>query len=79
MKVLDHPLTDLSKPHVFVRFTDATGDHTFGSAINSLTGDRLSGFDNAAPSINDSKRWILSVVRDIQAKATVTEITNTFR
>lgn len=80
MNVLTHPNARLSSPHVFVRFIHTDGkEHTFGSCVNDLTGDRLSGFDNAAPSVNDSIKWIKSVIRDINAKATVIEIVNTIK
>jgi hypothetical protein len=38
-----------------------------------MTGDRMSGFDNEAPTVNDTMRWVKSVFRDIRIKAKVLE------
>lgn len=68
-----HPLFDYTKPHVLLRFVQADGTvASFSSGINSLTGDRMSWFNDAPPSIGDSLKWVNSVVRDILAKCTVT-------
>ena len=53
-----------------VRFIHTDGEeHSFYSVVNDLSGDRLSGFDSSAPSVNDTLKWVKSVFRDIRAKA----------
>jgi len=71
-KLLPPPLTDKTQFWVKVEFTHAKDGqrHTFYSAVNRLTGDRLTAFDRNPPSINDSKGWVKSVLRDILDKAT---------
>jgi len=50
-----------------------TGEENyFYSTINSLSGDRLSAFNNEVPSINDLT-WARSVFKDIRKKAKVIE------
>lgn len=70
------PLTDLSQPWCVARFTHFQDGktHQFYSAINTMTGNRLSAFDNDAPSIGDPVEWVRTVLRDIQAKASNVEI-----
>ena len=43
--------------------------HTYYSCVNDLTGDRLSAFDNDAPTINNSLREVRSVFNDIRKKS----------
>lgn len=74
MKILANPLTDLKKPWVFIKFIHTDNKpHTFHSEVNSLTGSRLTAFDNDAPSINESVAWVKSVIKDIRNKRTVLE------
>ncbi len=62
-----------------IRFVHSDGtEHRFYSTINSLSGDRLSGFDDEAPSIGDSISWVKSVFRDVRAKAEVIEVLGDF-
>jgi hypothetical protein len=62
-----------------IEFIHSDGSkHRFYSTINRLTGDRLSAFDNEAPTVNDSIRWVKSVFRDVRAKAAVTSVVGTF-
>ncbi len=69
-----HPLHDTTAIGGAIRFTHSDGQaHEFYSWVNRLTGQRLSGFDNDPPSINDPLKWVRSVVRDIRAKAEVLE------
>ena len=53
-------------------------EHSFTSVVNNMSNDRLSYFDSEAPSVNDSKTWVKSVVRDIKNKAEVLEIIGDF-
>ena len=66
------PLTDLSKPWGVIRFIcfQDGKEHCFYSAVNEMTGDRLSGFDGKAPSINDSIGEIKLIFWGIRKKAT---------
>lgn len=75
MKELKVPqFCDEMAPWGVIRFVDADGKvHEFGSCINRLSGNRLSWFDKAAPSINDPIPWVKSVFRDIRNKAYVLE------
>ncbi len=73
----------LARPNQFsgkIRFIHSDGkEHSFASVINDMSGSRLSYFDSSAPTIDDTKRWILSVVRDIKKKATVLEVIGDFQ
>jgi len=69
---MDETIIDKTKPYGIIRFKDQNGkERSFYSAVNDLTGDRLSGFDTNPPSINDSLDWVKSVFRDIRKKTTV--------
>jgi hypothetical protein len=70
-----HPLADTSKKYVMVRFIHPQDgkEHQFFSVVNSLTGDRISGFDDSPPSLEDSMSWVKSVVRDLKARAKILE------
>jgi hypothetical protein len=69
-----HTLHDTSKKGGAIRFARHNGSiHEFSSWINSLTGDRLSAFDDNPPTINDPLSWVKSVFRDIQSKEQVME------
>lgn len=74
MKKLEpRPLTDTEKPWGVITFIHSDGkEHLFYTAANEMSGNRLSAFDNAAPSIDDEISWIKSVFRDIRKKAKVT-------
>jgi hypothetical protein len=74
------PLTDTSKPWVVVTFIHA--DRTarkFYSVVSEMTGDRLSSFHPASPSLNDDLSWVRSVVRDIGKKAKGVVVTGSLR
>ena len=65
-------LTDTSKPHGKVRFIHKDGtEHTFFTAVNKLSGNRLSGFDNNPPDVGESIAYLKTVFRDIRIKAKV--------
>ena len=67
---IDLSTYDKTKPWVYVEFTHSDGlSHIFYSAINEMTGDRLSAFDDSPPTVGDSLSWVKSVVRDIKARA----------
>ena len=61
----------------FIHFRDGK-EHYFYSVINSLSGSRLSAFDDNAPTIDDSLKWVRSVFRDIKQKAEVIEVIGDF-
>ena len=72
-------ITDQSKPMGFIRFIHSDGkEHTFRSAVNDATGDRLSWWNSNAPDIGDTVAWVRSVFRDIRAKAKVLEVIGDF-
>ena len=71
-----HPLGE-GKSGKIVFYHDGE-EHSFSTTINSLTGDRLSWFDNDPPSINDSMRWIKSVFVDVRKKAEVSLVVGDF-
>lgn len=75
MDKLESPrLTDKSKPWGITRFRHKDGKiHTFYSVVNEMSGNRLSAFDSSAPGIDDEMKWVKSVFRDIQKKATEVE------
>ena len=71
MKNKIHHLADTSKKSGQIKFVHHDGTkRTFSTCVNRLSGDRLSWFDDCAPSINDES-WVKSVFRDIRAKAKV--------
>jgi hypothetical protein len=74
MKTLQpRPLTDTTQPWGVITFIHSDGkEHTFYSAINKLSGSRLTAFDNEPPSVDDDMPWIKSVFRSIRRKAKVT-------
>ena len=43
--------------------------HSFSTAVNDMSGSRLSWFDSDPPSIDDDMSWIKSVFRDIRKKS----------
>ena len=63
----------LAKPNMSsgkIRFIHCDGkEHFFYSCINFMTESRMSGFDNKAPSVDDSLHWVRSVFKDIRNKA----------
>lgn len=73
---LDPPqLTRLSQPWAVVRFIHVDGvEHRFYSAVNDLTGDRLTGFDDSPPTIGNSLTEVRDMIRRIHTKATVVAI-----
>ena len=75
------PLTDEAEPWVVVRFTHFRDGltHMFYSAVNEMSGNRLSAFDNDPPGINDPKAWVQTVLRDIHAKASNVEMIGTIK
>jgi hypothetical protein len=67
-----HPLADLTKPHVHILFTRKNGTtHHFYSCINEMTGSRLSAFDSDPPRIDDGMAWVQRMIRNIQANEKV--------
>jgi hypothetical protein len=66
-----NPLTDTSKPWVLVKFIHFgdNEEHTFRSEVNSLTGARLSSFDDNAPDVGDTITWVRGVLRGIAKKS----------
>ena len=69
IKESNEHLIDKTKPWVIVTFEDKTGKHKFYSVINSLSGERITGFDNSPPSVDDSIGYVNSIIRDISKKA----------
>lgn len=67
-----HSLADTNKPAGMIRFIHFRDgkEHSFYSVVNSLSGSRLSAFDDNAPDVGDSVAWVKTVFRDIRAKAT---------
>lgn len=71
MKTIN-PLADKTQPWGIITFIRSDNkEHTFYTCINSLSGSRLSAFDNDSPSINESMKYIKSVFKDIRKKAKV--------
>lgn len=71
-----HILARPNTPAILVRFIHfADGkEHKYMSAINDLTGDRLTAFDNDPPTIGHTFNEVLKVVRNIQKKSKILEI-----
>jgi hypothetical protein len=77
-KTEDFELIDKDHPWGVIRFIHSDDkQHEFYSVINLLTGCRMSAFDNCAPSVDDTMKWVKSVFRDIKAKAKVIEYKGT--
>jgi hypothetical protein len=53
----------------FVHFRDGT-ERRFTSVVNRLSGDRLSWFDDAAPSVGNDVRQVKRMFDSIRKKAT---------
>jgi hypothetical protein len=69
-----NPLASESHPCSLIRFIHKDGkEHSFGFAVNSMSGDRMSWWDSAPPDINEPIAWVKSVLKDIKAKAKVLE------
>lgn len=67
-----NPLTDKTQPFTLVEFIDSKKEkHVFHSEVNSLTGDRLTAFDNEAPTINNSINDIKKIISNIEKRATI--------
>lgn len=76
---MNHDLIDRTKPHgkvTFIHFADQK-EHTFYSAINRLTGDRISGYDNSPPYVNQTLGSIKDVFRNIRIKSKVVKYEGT--
>ena len=69
-----HPLADETKPCGSIKFIHTDNkEHIFAFATNTLSGSRLSWFDNSAPSVDDTTKWVKSVFKDIKAECKVIE------
>ena len=53
----------------FIHFEDGL-EHTFESAVNDMTGDRMSSFDGNAPRVGDSLSYVKDVFKNIRKKST---------
>jgi hypothetical protein len=74
MKTLDvcH-LADKTKPWGVISFIHSDGrEHKFWTAVNKMSGSRLSAFDSNPPDIDESLAYIKTVFRDIRKRAKVT-------
>jgi len=72
MKVQD--LIRLSRPktpQIVIEFMREDKKHVYYSCVNDLTGDRLSGFDNSPPYINNTIAEVRAIVRKIKAESKV--------
>lgn len=64
-----HPIADVNKPAAMIRFIDSKGNESrYYSAVNDMTGDRISGFNGSPPSVNQSLKSIRKTFRAIKAK-----------
>ncbi len=71
-------LVDKSVFFVFLRFERKDGSkHFFYSAVNKMSGNRLTGFDCAPPSVGDSLAYVRGVIKQIKTKEKVLEEVNT--
>lgn len=66
-----HPLADLDFPAGKITFLHKGKVESYYSAVNSLSGDRLSGFSNNPPSINNSLGEVRKVFKAIRKKSQV--------
>lgn len=74
----DSNLIDKKKPWGIIRFIHKDNkEHCFYTAVNEMSGNRLTAFDSDAPSIDDDMAWIKSVFRDIRKKAKVVSFEGT--
>jgi hypothetical protein len=74
-----NPCADSEEKFGKIRFIHKDGkEHCFYSAVNEMSGSRLSAFDSDAPTIDDSLGWVRSVFKDIRAKAQVLEAIGDF-
>ena len=67
-----HSLADETKPAgriKFIHFRDGK-EHYFYSAVNEMTGDRLSAFDASAPIIGQTVDEVRKIFANIRKKAT---------
>jgi len=64
-------LSDENQKGIIIKFISEIDlkDHLYYSLVNSLTGDRLSGFDSGPPSINQSVSDIKSIIDKIRKQA----------
>lgn len=76
-----HALADISKPAGkirFIHFRDGK-EHVYYSAVNDMTGSRLSAFDNDPPTIDNTVAEVKKVFKAIREKATkVIEVVGDF-
>jgi len=74
-----HPLASPNKKSGKIRFIHSDGkEHSFYSCVNSLSGQRLSAFDNEAPTIEADKSSIRSIFNKIRMKCKVLEVIGDF-
>lgn len=70
-----HPLADETKPFVKIQFIAKDGkEHSFCSCVNSLSGDRLSWFDNSPPTINNSLKFLRDMIKVIKQDKIIEQI-----
>lgn len=72
-------LTDLSQPWGVITFIHAEDgkEHKFYTAVNEMSGSRLTAFDGDPPGIDDPMPWIKGVFRNIRATGRVTGFSGT--
>lgn len=57
---------NLSLPWVILNFIGSDGKtYRFFSVVHKLSGDRITGFEDSRPGINDSIEYVKSVLRDL--------------
>lgn len=61
-----HPLCDETQKGGKIHFTHVGVERSFTSCVNSLSGDRLSWFNNDPPRINDPISWVRNVFKTIR-------------
>lgn len=74
-----HPLARENELSGKIKFIHSDGkEHIFYSCVNDMTGDRLSAFDGAAPTINQTIGEIKSIFNKIKSKTKVLECIGDF-
>jgi len=75
-----HPLADENKPFVKIKFIHSDKkEHFFYSCVNTLSGDRLTAWDNSPPTINDSMADVKRTIQKIRSNAvSITESISSF-
>ena len=67
--MLNMSIVDTTKPWVRIHFLHEGKETSFYSAVNEMTGDRLTAFGSAAPTIGHTLKEVRTIIKNIKARS----------